>query len=95
MTDRHDPLSIEAFTRLYRKPLHPSVANGREVIEDEDRERGGEFELVGTQVRRELNRLWRAVMLAPDLETCESLLAGDQVPLSRLDPVWLARFKRR
>lgn len=35
---------------------------------------------------------WRAMMLAPDLPTCRALLRGEAVPVSRLDPRWLAEF---
>ncbi len=43
----------------------------------------------------ELNRVWRAMMLANDLETCEALIRGETVPIDRLDPDWIARFGRR
>jgi len=36
--------------------------------------------------------LWRALCLAPDLETLEALLDGESVPLTRLDPYWSKRF---
>jgi len=42
--------------------------------------------------RRASRRLWRAVVLAPDLETCEALLHDEAVPLDRLDPEWARRF---
>lgn len=37
-------------------------------------------------------RLKKAVMLAPDLATCEALLRGEDVPISRLDPAWARRY---
>jgi hypothetical protein len=43
----------------------------------------------------ELDRVWRAIMLARDLETCKALLRGERVPRSRLDPEWVKRFGRR
>jgi hypothetical protein len=43
----------------------------------------------------ELAALYRAVMLAPTLEVCESLLRDERVPLSRLDPVWVRKLGRR
>ena len=39
--------------------------------------------------------VWRAMMLAKDLETCRALLRGETVPLERLDPEWVARFGLR
>lgn len=43
----------------------------------------------------ETRRIWTAMMLAPELETCRALLRGEQVPVDRLDPTWLERFGRR
>jgi hypothetical protein len=40
----------------------------------------------------DLAALYRAVMLAPTLQVCEALLRGETVPLSQLDPVWVARL---
>lgn len=40
----------------------------------------------------EANRAWRALMLAPDLQTWAALLAGQPVPRTALDPLWLRRF---
>jgi hypothetical protein len=34
-------------------------------------------------------------MLAPDLEVCQALAAGEAVPLSRLRPEWVTRFGLR
>lgn len=42
---------------------------------------------------RASRRLWRAVVLAPTLEVCEALLAGESVPVDRLDSHALARFR--
>jgi hypothetical protein len=39
--------------------------------------------------------LWRAFMLGPDVNTCEALLRGEDVPEDRLDPEWVERFGRR
>jgi hypothetical protein len=36
--------------------------------------------------------IWKAVMLAPRIETCEALLRRQPVPTSALDPVWVKRF---
>ena len=46
-------------------------------------------------LREEADRGWRAVMLAPTLEICRALLAGEAVPIDQLDAVWVARFGRR
>lgn len=37
-------------------------------------------------------RLFRAFVLSPTVDVCEALLAGERVPLSRLDPEWVARY---
>lgn len=37
-------------------------------------------------------RIFRAMMLAQDLPTLQALLRGESVPLSVLDPVWVARY---
>jgi hypothetical protein len=58
------------------------------AVEREERERQ-------SASRRSARRLWRALMLAPDLETLEALLAGEKVPVDRLDPEWVERFGRR
>jgi len=42
-----------------------------------------------------LERLWRAVMLAPSIEVCGASLRGESVPLDRLDKEWAERFGRR
>jgi hypothetical protein len=45
--------------------------------------------------RRALQDFWRALMLARDVDTFEALLAGESVPLERLEPEWVERFGRR
>lgn len=40
-------------------------------------------------------RIWRAVVLSSDVETCDALLAGQRVPLDHIDTVQLSRFPRR
>jgi hypothetical protein len=42
--------------------------------------------------RRESLALLRAVRLAPDLETCEMILAQGRAPRSRLDPEWARAY---
>jgi hypothetical protein len=39
--------------------------------------------------------LYKAVMLAPNLPTCQALLRGETVPLSRLDQDWVRKLGRR
>jgi hypothetical protein len=43
----------------------------------------------------ELREAGKAIMLAPSLAVCEALLRGETVPLSQLEPVWVARLGRR
>jgi hypothetical protein len=43
----------------------------------------------------ELRELGKAIMLSPNLETCEAMLRGETIPLSKLDPEWVARLGRR
>lgn len=64
------------------------VMEAHEAIELEEKVRA---------LRREdpTTRTWRAMMLAPTLEVCRALLAGDKVPLSTLDPEWVRRFGLR
>ena len=44
--------------------------------------------------RAEGKRLWAAFMLARDVDACEALLLGDDVPEHRLDPEWVRRLGR-
>ena len=59
-----------------------ALENARWVIEEEER------------LRRwpDAGRLWVGLVLAPRLEVCEALLAGDDVPEEALDPLWRARL---
>ena len=45
--------------------------------------------------RRALDRLWRAMMLAPTITICEALLRDEKVPIDRLRPEWVQRFGLR
>jgi hypothetical protein len=45
--------------------------------------------------REQSQRIWRAMMLSPSLEVCDALLRGENVPLEKLDPGWVARFGLR
>jgi hypothetical protein len=40
----------------------------------------------------ELREVGKAIMLAPNLQVCETLLRGETVPISKLDPAWLAKL---
>lgn len=42
---------------------------------------------------QQLAAVWRATVLAPRIDTCEALLAGEPVPRSAIDPVWARRFR--
>ncbi len=48
-----------------------------------------------TNEREAYRCFWRAIVLAKDLETCEGLLRGEQVPLDRLDPKSVRRLGLR
>lgn len=63
---------------------HPAIVEAREVIA---------LEQALEDAR--LRRLWKAIMLAPDIRTCEALLRHEPVPTNRLDPAWVHRFGRR
>ena len=39
--------------------------------------------------------IYRALMVSPDLETCEALLRGETVPKHRLHQLWTRAFGRR
>jgi hypothetical protein len=65
-----------------------ALENAVVVIELEERERVSVDRAAG-------RRLARALRLALDLETFEALLAGEQVPVDRLDSEWIERLGRR
>jgi hypothetical protein len=68
------------------EPLrHPAVLDAHEALELEEQMRR-------LRAEDETTRIWRAVMLAPTLEVCRALLAGERVPLTQLDPVWVRKF---
>lgn len=71
-------------------PPDAALENARYAVAEEARQRA-------EADRAWCNRGWRAMMLAKDLDTCRALLAGESVPVSRLDPEWFLRFggKRR
>lgn len=45
-----------------------------------------------TAERRESLAILKALRLARSLEDCESLLRGERIPRSRLDPEWLTAY---
>jgi hypothetical protein len=65
------------------------LENAREVILLEEAERRANRD------GGELDRLWVAMMLAPNLTTCIALLRGETVPLARLDQKWVQRLGLR
>lgn len=66
------------------------LANARWVIELEEEERR-----LHEPEAEYWRAVWRAVVLSPNVETCEALLRGESVPLGRLGPEWCRRFGRR
>jgi hypothetical protein len=82
---------IASRTSSERSPgAEAARANAAWVIRQEELERG----LREPERRQWLNFL-KALRLAKDVETFEALLDGESVPLSRLDPEWMARYGRR
>jgi hypothetical protein len=51
-------------------------------------------QLAARREQRESRRLWAAVMLAVDVDVCESILLGRPVLVRQLDPVALRRALR-
>jgi hypothetical protein len=51
-------------------------------------------QLAASREQRESRRLWAAVMLAVDVDVCESILLGRPVLVRQLDPVALRRALR-
>lgn len=62
-------------------PEHPALANARHAVDHDAQITDGRA-----------TRLYKAVMLAPTLETCRALLEGQHVPVQRLDPSWARRY---
>lgn len=72
------------------EPVHPAVAEAREVIRLEQ-----ELRDATRPTDAAYRRLWRAIMLSPNITVCEALLRGETVPRNRLDAAWARRFGRR
>lgn len=66
------------------------LENARWVIEEEEAVRR-----LQEPERHVWRRVWKALVLARDVETWEALLEGERVPVDRLDPEGVARFGRR
>lgn len=54
-----------------------------------------EYALKGLRADAEAACYRRAILLAPTIDVCEALLQGEDVPVSRLDPKWVAAFGLR
>jgi hypothetical protein len=63
------------------------LANAREAVDHDPMRVASE-----SGESRAWRQFWRAVVLSPSLEVCEALVAGESVPLDRLDPEWSRRF---
>jgi hypothetical protein len=50
------------------------------------------LEPIGLYVAAELQRIYQAMMLAPQVDVCDALLRGESVPPEHLDPDWVKRF---
>lgn len=85
---QHRRMTLEELAALDVASLS-ARENARYAVEAEEAIRAAR-----TPSREHLRRLWRCIVLARDLETCEALLRGEPVPLSRLDEHALARTKR-
>jgi hypothetical protein len=48
-----------------------------------------------SEAARASRRLYKAMMLAPSIEICEALLRGENVPIERLNPIWVRKFGLR
>jgi hypothetical protein len=70
-------------SRPTRRP-HPAIVEAREAIALEQEHEDAK-----------LRRVYRAIMVSPTLTVCRELLNGENVPLSRLDPVAVRRYGLR
>ena len=93
-----------AFQRIAEQVVFREKGNAVQVLtrSEEDSlltfdERGDVLTYTLTQSNdaAELNRLWRAMMLATTAEVLDALLRGESVPIDALDPDWLCRFERK
>lgn len=66
-------------------PMWPAEGNALDELIDA---------LCAQRERRESRRLWAAMMLALDVDVCESILRGRPVLVRQLDPVALRRALR-
>jgi hypothetical protein len=66
--------------------VHVSFAENGDVLE---------YTLTQSNDAAEMNRHWRAMMLATTGEVLGALLRGESVPIDQLDPDWLCRFERK
>lgn len=88
MTAELEHLAVDlehALAELDERPVlaHAAIAAALETVELELRH----------DVAEANRMLARAFDLAPDLETCEALLRGEHVPVERLNPEAVARYR--
>jgi hypothetical protein len=69
------------------EPVHPALSDARQIPLLED--------AIRAQRDPHLDRLGKAVLLAPNLRICEALLRGEKVPYSRLDLDAANRYRLR
>jgi hypothetical protein len=82
-------MSIDLVTRGVDLPPAPGEAEWAEDVM-------AEYDRAHDRRERERgNQIWKALALAPSVEVCCALLAGESVPVERLDPVGVARLGRR
>lgn len=70
------------------EPTHPALVDARELLLLEERHRASRQDDA-------LHRMWRCLVLAPNLTIFKALLRGEHVPVRFLDQDWLRRFRRR
>jgi len=83
---RRARLEALAYADPERHP--PSKRTWWDIVEIERRKRPPDT----PAQRRWLDRMWKAMMLAPTIDICEALLRGEKVPPSKLRPEWVERF---
>lgn len=67
------------------EPVHPAIADARQIPLLEQAVRDQRHDPT-------LPALRKAVLLAPTLTICQALVRGEHVPISQLDPAWVARY---
>jgi len=83
---RGDPIPPEDMARI--PPIPPEELARIEHLRaiENDRRRWCEAD------RQETLRIYKAMMLARNVDDCTALLRGEDVPAERLDPYWLRMY---